>query len=352
MSSVSKIIDIINKKEYISITMSSLHTKLSDYAKLARIQTAPIVAYVPLVGALASGRCDIVSIGILFTIGFLSHIYIFVSNEYIDLEIDKYSKALVKKPMIESNLPKIQALLIAAVALTIAIVLTILFFPKPTPFLLFIISIGFATIYNIYGKRIPGFEITVGVWAFTFCLFACVAIGGKITGLVYLLSILFLIQMWIACAVDGSIKDADHDYNAGVKTVATVLGVRTEGDRLIIPTLFKLFCLATSGTYVVIALLFYSFWVVESLMNLQLLFVFSFGLVMLYAQFKMITFDVFDRPNILKYVLIHQFPTVIIPLALLVSKIGIFGSLMVGIFIFTLATLIILGLYGKSYPTV
>ena len=324
---------------------------LSDYAKLARLQTAPIVVFIPLVGALAAGASNPAILVVLSVIGLLTHIFIFVSNEYIDRDIDKHSEALTQKILIKEKIPHGQVLGLASGALISALVLIILIFPQPFLILLYLSSIGFAVLYNLLGKKIAGFEVMLGVWAYVFCVFAYLAVGGVLSTAIYVYSALFLIQMWMACAIDGSIKDAKNDYLQGVHTVATALGVRTEGGRLIIPGSYKMYCMVLNGAYLMIAIFFYHTWSGPG-QYLQLITVLVFGFVMLYGQFLMISMSEFERPRILKYILVHQCPTVLVPLVMLASTVGLVTSVILGMFIMVLSGLIVFSLYGSEPPSI
>ncbi|UCH88102.1 MAG: UbiA prenyltransferase family protein [Thermoplasmata archaeon] len=298
------------------------------------------------------GLQSLTDLTLLFFIGLLTHIYAFTSNEYIDRDIDVLSADLTGKPLIKKSITPQRALVFALTALFIAFVLIILFFPVMRALLLFAVAIAYATMYNLTGKKFPGFEVLLGVWALIFCISAALMVGGSETPLLYLLAFLFLIQMWMACAIDGNMKDVDHDFKAGAKTVGTALGVRTaEGNRLIIPASFQIFCMALSASYIAIVLIFYSHWALQG-EYWQLILVLVFGFVMLYAQYEMVTIKKFDRDKILLLVLWHQCPTVLIPLVMLAGVIGALNSFLLGIFIFVLSGIIVVGLYGTDHPPV
>jgi len=66
------------------------------YLQLFRLQTTATTALTPVIGALVLGQKDIFHLFILFIIGCFYHIYGFVLNEYIDIDVDKKSKDLQK----------------------------------------------------------------------------------------------------------------------------------------------------------------------------------------------------------------------------------------------------------------
>ena len=64
-------------------------TRILEYIRLFRFHTSAVTAMVPFIGSIVMGQRNGLNLIIIFFIGILYHIYGFVLNEYIDVEVDK-----------------------------------------------------------------------------------------------------------------------------------------------------------------------------------------------------------------------------------------------------------------------
>jgi 4-hydroxybenzoate polyprenyltransferase len=185
------------------------------------------------------GLRDIFSLFVLFFIGLFYHIYGYVLNDYADIELDKKSVDLTKKPLVSGLIPKNHALFIIVSAAISTYILTVIFFPYLISIFLLSCAMILAAIYDMYGKKIPGFSdfIIAGSLAFSF-FFGASVVSLSFTSITLLVGLLTFVSIVFVNVVEGGLKDVDHDFLSGGKTLATMLGVKVNEGRLIITKKF------------------------------------------------------------------------------------------------------------------
>ncbi len=72
-------------------------SRIREYAKLARVHSSVLSGLAPVLGAISVGVMELESLVILFFVGICTHIFGFVFNEYMDVDIDKRAKILKDK---------------------------------------------------------------------------------------------------------------------------------------------------------------------------------------------------------------------------------------------------------------
>lgn len=219
----------------------NIPNKILEYLRLCRIQTAASTALVPVIGALTMKQHNITLLFILFLIGFLYHIGGFVLNEYIDIEVDRKSSYLQEKPLVNGNIHKSNALAIAILSNICLVILVVIFFPSLFLIVCILLAVGFGIIYNVYGKRLPGLDFVLAGGFFFICLMGASTVSTEFTLLTYVVCMLYFIQIVFNNAVEGGLKDIDHDFLAGAKTIATRLGVKIRNEKLIVSKKFVIF---------------------------------------------------------------------------------------------------------------
>lgn len=231
-----------------------------EYLKLFRLQTGATTALAAVIGylVLAAQTGYIISIPelfLIFFIGILMHIFEFVLNEYIDLEVDKRSMDLAEKPLVKGTIPKNAALAVVIVSIILAYLLTIYFFFNIWTLIWLTLAFQFGAIYDIHGKRFAGSDFTLALWVFFFCLFGASIVSSQFTGLIFLVAGLGFFQILFNNAIEGGLKDADHDAIAGAHTLANALGVRVRGSRVFIPGTFKVASYAIKLAHIAIVII-------------------------------------------------------------------------------------------------
>jgi len=312
-------------------------SKVAAYAKLLRIPGLGGLAIPPVIGALTVGIYDINILVILFIIGSLSAIYGFILNDYADVELDKLVKELQKKPLVSGEVSRKNALAISVFCIMFTFIFVFLLWRGmylddfKFAAVLSIITAGvLGSIYNLFGKKIVGSDFLVAIaMAFVF-LFGALAFGRP-TMLTWVIFILTFNQTIHMNAVEGGIKDSDHDYKMGVKNIAFASGVKVSGNKIVIPASFKIFGMGIrvfSAFLVFIPFVFlnydYYLW--------QIIILALATLLVLYTSAKLITIKIFDRSKIRKFIGVQSYLRYSLVPIMLISIIGLTYSVILIIF--------------------
>ena len=299
--------------------------KIAAYAKLLRLPGIGALGTTTLIGALTVGVYDLFSLCIVFLVGSFSAVFGFLLNDYADVELDNLVDDLKKKPLVSGEVTKKTALLIAILLMLLTFLLiSILYFGKSIDTYKFfaimcILAAGvLGSIYDLYGKRIIGSDFLVSISMSFVFLFGALSFGppAVITWIIFVLTFNQALHM---NAVEGGIKDADHDYKMGVTNLALSTGVKVKGNSLFIPNSFKAFGF---GIRLFSAVLLFAPFVVFGygyyLWHLILLGILTF--VLLFLSLKFLTMKIFDRSKIRKLIGIQSFlryslvPIMLIPI--------------------------------------
>jgi decaprenyl-phosphate phosphoribosyltransferase len=306
--------------------------KISVYAKLLRLPGIGALGTTTLIGALTVGMTDLVNLCIVFLVGSFSAVFGFLLNDYADVELDNLVSDLKKKPLVSGDVSKRSALMIAILLILMTFLLiSILYYGKPIDTYKFfaIISIIVAgilgSIYDLFGKKIIGSDFLVSISMSFVFIFGALSFGEP-TVITWIIFVLTFNQALHMNAVEGGIKDADHDYKMGVTNIALSTGVKVEGDALFIPNSFKAFGF---GIRLFSAVLLFTPFVVFGydyyLWQIILLAVLIF--ILLALSLKFLTMKIFDRSKIRKLIGIQSFlryslvPIMLIPIIGLVPSV-------------------------------
>jgi len=300
-------------------------SKVTAYARLLRIPGLGGLGIPAVIGALTVGVHDLLSLVILFIIGSLSAIYGFILNDYADVELDRLSKELKGKPLVDGTIGLKTAVFVCFMCVMLAFFfLFLLWYGKPLDEFKFValISIILAGIlgstYDVYGKKFVGSDFLVAIsMAFIF-LMGATSFGAPaiITWIIFVLTFNQILHMNV---IENGIKDADHDCLLGVKNIALVSGVKVEGDNLFIPLRFKAFGMGIrlfSAVLLFTPFIFfgYSYY----LWQVVLLAIATFGV--LFYSVRLLSLKKFERNTIRKYIALQSFlryalvPIMLIPL--------------------------------------
>jgi len=329
----------------------NLKNKLIGYLQLLRLQTAATTALTPVIGALTMGQRDIFLLFILFIIGFLYHIYGFVLNEYIDVDVDKKSEDLKKKPLISGIVPKSHALFIVLSSCFFICLITIYYFRFILPILFLLFAILFGGIYDFFGKKIPGLDFVLGLGFFFICLMGASTVTYDFTILTYIVCSIYFIHITFMNSVEGGIKDADHDYLAGAKTIATIMGVSVKNQTLVITKKFLVFTCFLKFIFIgLIVLLFIQPEI--GLFNydkniIQLIFIVFFCIVIFFTMYKFLKITLFDRQKLKKLFSFHEMSSYFVFIISLSSLIKLWSTVFLIFLPFFWYILFNFILYGK-----
>ncbi len=305
---------------------------LTKYVKFLRIPGLGGLAIPPVIGALTvNPNIDLFYLILLFLIGSLAAIYGFVLNDYVDIEVDKLSNELKGRPLVSGEISQKKAVGICIFCVFFAFLLIfILFYGKVIEgyILVAVISISLAlilgSIYDFHSKDFIGSDILVSISVSLVFLFGALSIGEPtlFTWIIFILTFNNLLHM---NAIEGGIKDAEHDKKYGVKNIALKSGVIVSNKNIIIPKKFKALSFGIrlfSSLLIFIPFLFYGI----SFYPWQIIILFIVILIMLYLNLKLLTIKEFNRNIIKKYISSLSFVRYSLVPIMLISTIGIIYS--------------------------
>lgn len=311
--------------------------KVAAYAKLLRLPGIGALGTTTLIGALTVGVYDLVDLGIVFLIGSFSAVFGFLLNDYADVELDNLVDDLKKKPLVSGDVSKRSALMIAILLiLSTFFLISLLYFEKPIDTykfyaILCIILAGIlGSVYDLFGKKIVGSDFLVSISMSLVFLFGALSFGQPTT-ITWIIFILTFNQSLHMNAVEGGIKDADHDYKMGVTNIALSSGVKVEGNTLFIPNAFKTFGFGIRlFSAVLLFTPFVFFGYTYYLWHIILLAVLTF--ILLALSVKFLTMKIFNRSQIRKIIGIQSFLRYSLVPIMLIPIIGTLPSVILIIF--------------------
>ncbi len=313
--------------------MSSI---ISDYVKLLRLPGLGGLATPAIFGAISAGVTDLPILAILLLIGAFSVIYGFVLNDYADVEIDKLTSELHERPLVKGTISKKTAVFICFLCVIGAyLTITLLYYKNEITYfrLLAVICITSAgilgSIYNLYGKKIIGSDFLVAISNGLLVLFGALAVTQEstiniVTWIIFLLTFNQLLYM---NAIEGGLKDADHDYKINVKNIALRTGVKVDKkDMFVVPNIFKVFGLGIrffSAFLVFVPFVFFGY--PYEIWQIAILLLLIIGVF--YSTIKMLNMKKFNRSKLRKLITSQAYLRYSMVPIMLVSIIDIWGGL-------------------------
>ncbi|MFA5772227.1 MAG: UbiA family prenyltransferase [Thermoplasmata archaeon] len=200
---------------------SNVLKKFRGLMDVGRVQGVSLTALVSLLGAYSStGGIRFIDWLAFIFIAFFAHSSGAAVNEYMDIELDSMVPELSKKPLVSGVLSPKGVLAYIVTAFAISLVSVIIFF-NWTALLIFVLSYAIIIGYNVFGKKIPAFnEFLFPLGYAVYLFFGAYAIGAP-TALSFIMSAsLFFATsfgQWL-----NSVKDADFDKRAGIKSFASL----------------------------------------------------------------------------------------------------------------------------------
>jgi 4-hydroxybenzoate polyprenyltransferase len=311
--------------------------KIVAYARLLRLPGIGGLAIPPVIGAITVEMYDLYNLAIVFIIGALAALFGFILNDIVDLEVDKLSDELKGKPLVNGDISTKTAIGICVFFMLLTFLLLFyLWFNETLTYLKFgallcIILAGIlGSIYDLYGKQFVGSDFLVAISMALIFLFGALAFGEPttITWIIFVLTFNNLLHM---NAVEGGLKDADHDYKKGVKNIALTSGVQVRGENITIPLSFKTFGIGIrlfSACLLFVPFIFYK--KDYDLWQIAILVLAIFGV--LFFSTKLLSIKKFDRNKIRKYIAIQSFLRYSLVPIMLISIIGVTYSIVLIIF--------------------
>ena len=303
---------------------------VAAWVKLLRLPGLGGLAIPPVFGALTVGVTDAWSLLVLFLIGCMVAIYGFVLNDYADVKLDGLIPELRDKPLVSGAISRTSAVMICFVTMILAFFLaallwqgTVLTDRKLAALFMYAVAWGLGTVYNLYGKKIAGSDLFVALAMAVTFLFGALALDEP-TLLTWVVFVLTFNQTLHMNAVEGGIKDADHDPLMGVNNLARVAGVSVHDQRVTIPPSFQIFGMGIRLTSVAVVFVPFMYGVSYELWQLALLAVMLAGV--LFIEVRLLRLQQFDRSLIRKLIAGASFLRYAVVPVMLMGEIGILAG--------------------------
>ncbi|MCD6513181.1 MAG: UbiA prenyltransferase family protein [Thermoplasmata archaeon] len=306
--------------------------KFAEYAKLMRLPGLGGLAIPPVFGAISVGVYSIEKLAILFVIGSLATIFGFVLNDYADVELDKLVPELRNKPLVKGVISRKDAVAICMISTILSFFLIFylwrgeelneLKFAAAT-----VITIAgvLGTVYNIYGKKLVGSDFFVALSMSFLFLFGALSFS-KPTMLTWIIFMLTFNQTLHMNAVEGGIKDADHDFIMGVKNIALLSGVKVENGEIFIPWHFRIFGMLIRLLSVFLVFLPFIYGMKYEIWQIALLALLMASV--LWLEIRLLTIKKFERSEIRRIISAAAFMRYSAVPVMLISSVGIIALLL------------------------
>jgi len=211
---------------------------IREYIKLIRPYGLLFIGLTPVFGAICNGGTNATDLFILLFIGLLGHIFVFVQNDYYDVEVDRRSKYVMDRPLTSGSISKTQARLIYLGSFLISVILAGAFFSSITSLLVLLLAFFFMTLYNRYSKRITGMELVLGAAVFLYGIYGAITTSAPVSLFAILISGVAGLQWVFSVGVSANLKDVEFDTKLGIRTTPVFLGVHAVGAQLEKPIIF------------------------------------------------------------------------------------------------------------------
>jgi 4-hydroxybenzoate polyprenyltransferase len=311
----------------------SIANEFKEYLKLARLHSAVLTGLAPVLGALSVGMLELYPLMLLFFSGLCTHIFGFVFNEYMDVEIDSKAYHLKNKPLVKGSISRHAAIFFAFSAIILGYIFT--------GFLLItysgsgLLAVGFYTlawlsigIYDLTSKRICCSDYALAIWTGSLCLYGGFAAVESPGLLLFIIAGLAFFQLLIQNILAG-LKDLTHDSLGLGTTTPLRMGVVVRNKKLMVPKKFQIsiYCLKIIHmTFVFIP--FYFSWLNPKLIQISI--ILFFLILNFLLVFKIFNSPIISRDNLLRFIGLHEI------LSYSIVPIMLFGIINIQIIIFLL----------------
>ena len=310
----------------------SLFQKIREIAVLIRVQQLG-TSVTAIIGALTVKGIELglTNLLVLFFIGLLVNVGGQIHNDIVDVEIDKRSKELKKRPLVSGTVSMKTAKIIILLCLIAVIALLVVFIPNVYAIIILFIGFGSGTLYNLYSKKLPGSDLFLSVCMAFFIFFGAVAVTDNFQGIndigimTWIVAAITFIHVFLMDALGGGLKDLKNDKNAGAKTLAIYLGVKIN-DKLHITNSYIAIILFFEFFTVIFALVPFIFYEIDyTLVQMIFIIVLLFGMV--FSTLRLLTLKIFDRKKIKAINRNHELTGYVLVPTILINIIGIYYAL-------------------------
>jgi len=326
---------------------------IQAYLKLGRVHSAVLTGLAPVVTAAAMGASlSFFHYVELFLIGFFFHLFLFIYNEVRDVDIDKVSKDLTHKPLVEGYITEKKAKAIVALSVFFVLLFTLLFFFGQAFILipLGLFAFLFGWLYDTLGKRMPHADYFIATMLLLVALYGAFSVSSTLSLFVCVIALLAFIQMLINNIIAG-LKDVDHDALAGGLSTPLRMHVRVEEGYLHIPKSFVIYVFLLKAIHIILTLIPF----IYIMMPFQIWQVYATLAVIGIAAYFIIRFlkmKTFNRETLMRTIGFHEmFAFMVVPL-LLFGFIGPIASFFLIVFPIIWLGVFLIFMYGKLMPAI
>jgi len=326
---------------------------IRTYLRLGRVHSAVLAGLAPVCAAMALGiNLPLNHYLELFLIGFLFHIYLFILNEIQDIKIDKTSKDLVGKPLINGSINIKSAKAIVLLSAFLILLFSFIFFYDNFLILVTVSLVAFLLgwLYDSFGKKIPHADYSIALMIFFVALYGSLSVTNDIPILSYVIASIAFIQVLFQNIVAG-LKDVDHDFLAGGLSTPLRLGVRVEKERFIVSKRFIAYIFILKIMHVSLILLPFVYNLIEYELW-QLFVVLLIVFVTFVFMIRFLSIKTFQREKIMRAIGFHEmFIFMTIPI-ILYSFIGYVATLFLLVLPVLWLGIFLLIIYDKLMPEI
>ena len=162
------------------------------------------------------------------------HVYAYVSNDVVDLPIDRTAPARWCSPLVLGTLRSGTAVAVAAAQVPIAVAVTWWGGGGVPGVTALLVACALMLGYNLWGKRTrvpPVTDLVQGLGWSAFTLVGTFLAGGPGPATPWLLTFV-TVYIMLANGVHGSIRDLRNDLRYDVRSTAILLGARPGAERI------------------------------------------------------------------------------------------------------------------------
>ena len=332
-----------------------MRTKAREYARLIRPYGLLFSCFIPVFGALCNSETHFFRLVLLLTIGVLTHVFGFVQNDYFDVDVDRESPYVVKRPLAIGSISKKEAMILSLSPLILSLLVAGVFLYTLFSFSILVVTFGLMTLYNKYSKQLFGVEYLLGAGIFTFTIFGGLTVSDSISILVIIIGGVWMMQWLFSVGVFANLKDVPYDIKRNIRTTPTILGVYVQNDTVYLSNLFKGYAFGLKTLHIIIAglpfLIGYSSIYVYSLPIPLICFIFL-AFILLYLVSKILSTPFNQRDRLLIYEGLQEgLAFLLVPIVLisyLIELIGIIQSILLIVLFITWPLVSLRILYGKN----
>jgi 4-hydroxybenzoate polyprenyltransferase len=209
----------------------------ADFVRFPAIGATILIAELGL--ASSAVESSISSAVAIAFVAILFHIFAFVLNDIVDIDLDRTEPRRARMPLVTGAISVNRALAIVLITIPVSAGLTIMTTPVGTIAAFASLAAAFVglAVYDLAGKRTPWPPLTDLIQGFGWAALLVTGawIAGGPTPLTAVLAIYVVVFIVLTNGVHGAVRDLPNDLRRGIVTTAILLGAMVgPGDRRIL----------------------------------------------------------------------------------------------------------------------